>query len=100
MQSRSLLAFGRRVLRSRPGLRLGLAVLCSIAVIEAAILIPSTRNFERDQLQRLSDIGRAAARMAPIDLSPAAGTRSWATAAQLLEQTGVCRSAPSANGRS
>ena len=41
------------------GVRFALVVFLSIAAVEAAILIPSVRNYERDLLARLEHAGRA-----------------------------------------
>lgn len=47
-------------LRCRLCNRIGIFVLLSIVAIEAAILIPSYRNYERDLLLRLESVSRAA----------------------------------------
>ncbi len=49
-----------RALRSKLALRLALTVFLSIAVVEAVVLIPSYRNYERDLLERLAHAGNAA----------------------------------------
>ncbi|NQU72069.1 MAG: hypothetical protein HQ514_16070, partial [Rhodospirillales bacterium] len=46
--------------RSRLCWRITLAVFFAIFAVEAAILIPSYQNYERDLLTRLNDVGRTA----------------------------------------
>jgi PAS domain S-box-containing protein len=61
VKDHSVLQPERRLWHSRVGLRLVLAVFLSIAVVEGAVLIPSSRNYERDLVGRLEHAGRAAA---------------------------------------
>ena len=56
---RSRLASLKVSLQCRICRRIGAAVLLSILAIEAAILIPSYKNYERDLLLRLESAGRA-----------------------------------------
>jgi len=46
--------------RSRLCWRIMLVVFMAIFVVEAAILIPSYQNYERDLLARINDVGRNA----------------------------------------
>ena len=48
--------------RCRLCLRITLAVFLAIFVVEAAILVPSYQNYERDLLARLDEVGRTAAK--------------------------------------
>ncbi|MFQ5535589.1 MAG: PAS domain S-box protein [Sphingomonadales bacterium] len=50
----------RTLLGSRLGQRVVAAVFVSIIIIEAAILVPSYKNYERDLLIRLDDVERTA----------------------------------------
>ena len=77
--------------RRRPGAsvrcrlcwRIALAVFASILAIEAAILVPSYKNYERDLLLRLEDAGRTAM-IAGLRLSGHASDRDLLIAGKSL----------------
>ena len=77
--------------RPRPGAwvgcrlcwRIALAVFASILAVEAAILIPSYKNYERDLLLRLEDAGRTAM-IAGLRLSGHGSDRDLLIAGRLL----------------
>ncbi len=51
--------YHKKLFRCKLCWKIALAVLFSILIIEAAILIPSYKNYERDQLRRLDKVGLA-----------------------------------------
>lgn len=58
MTGRQLSAAIRSGLRCRLCRRIAAYVLASVVVVEAAILLPSVHNYERDLLRRLEHVGR------------------------------------------
>lgn len=58
MTSARMTILFRSGLRCRLCRRIAAYVLATVIVVEAAILLPSVRNYERDLLHRLEDVGR------------------------------------------
>ncbi len=69
--------------------QIALIVIFCIVAIEAAILIPSYVNYERDLLKKLEDVGLASVRVGFAQREVAAGAGLRAAGARLLESPEV-----------